>query len=157
MESEEEEQRTMSCYCDIEPMKSPEDTLKHLCQQAANKVNRIEGLTERERGLLVCVLGIRGFGWALRDAMDESGQVFAGFSDDLVPDVVLIPGDEIWSLIDDLTECILDGTGDLERFDPDAAEGRRMIQSHLRDLEETHRLTDGLPPVDVQGGPYSTQ
>ena len=147
----------MSCYCDIEPMKSPEDTLKHLCQQAANKVNRIEGLTERERGLLVCVLGIRRFGHALCASMDESGQVFAGFSDDLFPEVHLIPGDEIWSLIDDLTECILDGTGDLERFDPDAAEGRRMIQSHLRDLEETHRLTDGLPPVDVQGGPHSTQ
>ncbi len=147
----------MSCYCDIGSMKDPKETLRRLCREVAGSVNREDNLPERERGLLVCVLGIRKFGRALRASMDEEGQVFAEFSDDLVPEVHLIPGDEIWSLIDDLTECILDGTGDLERFDPDAAEGRRMIQAHLRDLEETHRLTDGLPPVDVQGGPHSTQ
>ncbi len=145
----------MSCDCDIEPMNDPKETLRRLCREVAGSVNREDNLTERERGLLICVLGIRKFGHALRASMDAQGQVFA--SDDLVPEVHLIPGDEIWSLIDDLTECILDGIGDLERFDPDAAEGRRMIQSHLRDLEETHRLTDGLPPADVQRGPHGTQ
>jgi len=64
----------MSCYCDLKPMKDPRNTLERLCQQAASKVNLVENLTERERVLLVCVLGIREFGWVLRDSMDENGE-----------------------------------------------------------------------------------
>jgi len=120
-------------------------------------VGQMDNLTERERALLICVLGIREFGYALRASMTGDGVVFAGFSEDLVPKILLIPGDEIWDLITDLTECVLDGTGDLELLTPDAAEARRMVRSHIRDLDENDRLTKGLSPDDLQAGPSGKQ
>ena len=146
----------MSCYCDIEPMKNPRDTLKRLCQQAADKVNRVENLTERERALLVCVLGIREFGWALRNSMDENGEVFAGFSESN-SSVILLHGIEIWDLVDGLTECMLEGTGDLERFDPGAAESRRRFQAHLDEIDALNKMTEGVPSEDVQLWPFGDQ
>ncbi len=146
----------MSCYCDLKPMKDPQNTLKRLCQQAADKVNRVENLTERERVLLVCVLGIREFGWALRNSMDENGEVFAGFSESNSA-LMLLHGFEIWDLFDSLTECMLEGTGDLERFDPRAAEERRRFQAHLDEIDALNKMTEGVPPEDVQRWPFGDQ
>ena len=120
----------MSRYSEIEPMEDPSETLERLCGEAANKVNREYDLPERERDLLMFVLGIREFSRALRNSMDEDGQVFAGFDETLAASV-FIPGDELWSLVDNLAECVLDGIGELERFDPEAAASRREVQAFL--------------------------
>ena len=88
-----------NCYCDIEPMKDTTETLKRLAREAGKNVNAIDGLTERESGLLMCVLAIREFGNVLRQSMDENGQIFAGFRDEFVN---LIPGDEPWQCVDDV-------------------------------------------------------
>ena len=134
----------MSCYDELQPMKDPEEIMKRACQEAARKINREGDLTERERGLLMCVLGIREFSRRLQNSMDETGQVVAGF-DERFSVNVLIPGDEIWDLVDELTECVLDGIGELERFDPAAAvnrlEGQALLDS-LKTNQQSDRVTN---------------
>ena len=133
----------MRDFGEPQPMKDPGETLKRLCQEAAAKVNREDDLTERERGLLVCVLGIRKFSRAVRNAMDEDGNVIAGFHEGFSTDI-LVPGSEIWDLVDELTECILDGIGEFERFDPQAVADRHEIQSRLDSLK-TDQRSDLMP------------
>ena len=40
-----------------------------------------------------------------------------------------LPGDELWCFIDEFTESVLDCAGELDRFDPEAAESRRFFES----------------------------
>ncbi|HJN92180.1 MAG TPA: hypothetical protein QGF05_05585 [Dehalococcoidia bacterium] len=142
------------CYCDIKPMEDTTDTLKRLARKAARKVNAVDDLTERERGLLTCVLAIRELGYVLRESMDEEGQIFAGFLGD---GVLMIPGDDPWHCIDEFTECVLDGVGELERFDREAAEWRKQKKDLLDDLAETARLTGEVAAVDLETGPHRPQ
>ncbi len=146
----------MNCYCDIKPMGDLPASLKRFCQEAAYEVNKLDNLTERERHLLVCVLGIRSFGRALRASMDDNGEVFAEVGE---PGsiVMLRDGSEIWNLVDELTEGMLEGTGDLERFDPRAAEDRRLFQAHLDEIDALNKMTEGVPSEDVQRWPFGDQ
>ena len=118
---------------ELQSMIDPQETLDRLCRKAATKVNREKDLTETSRALLMCVLSIREFGRTVRNSIAEDGAVFGGFKETVQANVY-IPADEVWASVDQLTECVLDGIGVLEKFDPEAAESHNLTQSLLSSL-----------------------
>ena len=75
----------------------------------------------------MCVLAIREFSHVLRGSMDSDGHV-VGSCGGLVG---VIPGDELWGLVDSFTTEVLEGIGELDRFDSEVAEDRRWADAVL--------------------------
>ena len=117
----------MSCHCDIPPLPNARDELRRIARATAQKINTVGSLTDRERGLLMCVLAIREFSHVLRGSMDSDGHV-VGSCGELVG---VIPGDALWGLVNSFATEVLEGIGELDRFDPEEVEYRRWADAFL--------------------------